>query len=228
MKQRKFSIDQSSPTEIRVYDETSGYDLLINTGNPICFRHLMFDVPHVLGPYISSRNGRRIFRVTGRDLGEYICFPKGKFPNLEGQCVEVGAGFGELIPYIAINNKGHSSKPIAIDPANYELMIEILKKSQELELSHGLLSKISSWITRGNIILDPSKVKLINLPLVQAIEQNPYLTGCADVVVDYMGARVQGHFYHGGGVAERLELSMLKPNGRIFPEYMAESYGSKP
>ncbi|MEK6900098.1 MAG: hypothetical protein AABX05_03155 [Nanoarchaeota archaeon] len=127
----------------------------------------------------------RTWIITTRDIGRYLNLPSMNInPSL--QYLEVGAGLGEFTPLVVRSNPRH--RPIVIDPANYPLMLKMLKSAYNRDLKEELKERIRILQERCEIILNPAKVNLINLTLEEALAQHPELEGIADVVVDNFGA----------------------------------------
>ena len=123
--------------------------------------------------------------ITSRDVEKYLNLPSMNINPLL-QYLEVGAGLGEFTPLVVRNNP--INKPIVIDPANYPLMLDLLRSAYKKNLKRELKERIGVLQERCETLLNPHKVNLINLTLEQALEQHPELNGIADVVVDNFGA----------------------------------------
>ena len=169
--------------------------------------------------------GNNTMLITGRDLSQYgrpVRRLKIK-PSL--QFVVVGAGMCEFIPSLVRRFSGRMKhKPIVIDPANYELMISMLKHARKYRLGERYDKKSENLIERCGIILDPKKVTLVNTTLGKALKDNPNLKGIADVVVDNCALEVYPLTEYSNGVTalfeepkhvKNIEKKLLKPRGRF-------------
>ena len=81
--------------------------------------------------YVLLRDGsfvlNKICFISHRDIFEY---PRElRKINTSFQYVEIGAGLGEFMTYLTSGLRKDSPKPIVIDPANYELLLEMLEFS---------------------------------------------------------------------------------------------------
>ncbi len=132
------------------------------------------------------------FYITNRSLSEYRSwerFPKDFIFDCNKQYVESGGGLSQLMS-ILTNNFNLKNRPIAIDPFNISLIIELL----ELGLENGLSFKktyrneIRVYLERANLLLDDTKVKFYNTTLSEAVDNNPELVHCADFLIDVAGA----------------------------------------
>ncbi len=133
--------------------------------------------------------------LSARSIADY----QRHFPGFQlkphKQYLEVGAGLGE--PLVALAKQAAASngampKPTAIDPVPYELVRDLFgcidERYAHLSGVQKLLHDIRELRSRCDILLDPSKVNLVRLPLEEAVQQHPQLRGSADVVVDLYGA----------------------------------------
>lgn len=135
-----------------------------------------------------------ILHITGRNLDEYEAHEKQTIVTFlddsRKQYLEVGAGLGELVPYLVRTfGKSLQKRPIIIDPVNYRVLGEMLRYSQDLELPERTRQKVNELLARIEIIENPLKVRLINTTLLNAVSKFPDLIGCADCVVDCAAAR---------------------------------------
>jgi hypothetical protein len=102
------------------------------------------------------------------------------------QVVEIGPGLGEFVPTVA---QSKMPMPIAIDVINYEdLLKEMTQYLPQIEDDKTAYEELTELIRRCKIMLDPSKVKLINFCLEDAIVRHPELIDSADILVDLLGA----------------------------------------
>ena len=154
--------------------------------------------------------------VTSRSLPHYdIVQPF--FPDPKKQYCEIGPGLGEYIPFLVKKFEKYSDaiKPIAIDLVNYD----VLQKLMNYAVNEGLTPSIKmekeliTLIERAEIITDPKKVRLINKPLGQALENYPELLGTVDDVVDNMAAVFHSKISEGRKMEdmENLVKSLYKP-----------------
>lgn len=150
--------------------------------------------------------------VTCRDIEHYksMCHPLPFDPNLK--YVEVGAGLGELTPYL-VKNLDLKHKPIVIDPVDYNVMLEMLSHALGDGLGEPYESRLHDLIDRCNIISDPRKVELVNTTLEDAVDSGLIQKGIADVTVDVCGAYLYGE-------RERTKslLRYLTKEGGIIPK----------
>ncbi|MEK6900097.1 MAG: hypothetical protein AABX05_03150 [Nanoarchaeota archaeon] len=150
--------------------------------------------------------------ITGRKISSYDQKVRELQIDPSLQYLEIGAGMGELTPHIVKHQP--LKKPIVIDPANYLLMMDMLKFAYQLHIDKQLKEKISILHKRCRVITDPDKVNLINGPLEEALSQHPELEGIADVVIDNYGAVL----YSGLWASQHqqtitLEKKLLKSDG---------------
>ena len=103
--------------------------------------------------------------------------------------IEIGAGLGEFIPYII--RTGIKTRPTVIDPANYELMLTMLlygaDEAQTRNLPEKLVARLRTYSERCALIIDRTKVNLINKTLIEAVRDHSELIYSGDVVVDHYG-----------------------------------------
>ncbi len=99
--------------------------------------------------------------------------------------VEVGTGLSGFIPDLSQITE---EPPIAIDPINYGVILDILLQTQKKELSTADNDTIATLIGRVRTYLDPKLVTLLNMTVEEACEKNPWLEGVADIVIDVAGA----------------------------------------
>ncbi len=135
-------------------------------------------------------------------------------PDPHKRYIEVGAGLGEFAPRI----RGI----VVIDPANYLLMLEMLK---EIKPDVGWLDRIrlAKLVRRCEAILDPARVTLINKTLQGAVENHPDLLESADVVVDNNGAfewgwieKFRSNGWRGFEEIMAAEQRLVKENGLLY------------
>jgi|GEM_PF-5785904 hypothetical protein len=123
--------------------------------------------------------------ITCRDMWEYVR-ALGNIPirrNLK--YVEIGTGVGALVPDIV--KTGVKSRPTVIDPADYGLMLAMLFEARDRLAGSRQVRYINELVERVEIILDPSKVVLVNQKLGEAYQSRPDLAESADVVIDNLG-----------------------------------------
>ncbi len=135
-------------------------------------------------------------------------------PRRSFQYVEIGAGLGEFIPTIA--RFSLKKRPIVIDPANYELMLEMfgqMEKYVELPSDQDELDKL---VRRAKIICDSSKVHLVNSTLGTALREHPELRGIGDVVIECYGPG----YWHTESTEPQdingLEQQLVKAGGTLY------------
>lgn len=155
--------------------------------------------------------------ITGRDLEEYDPTVRTLDFSKLIQIVEVGAGFGELIPHaLKVNPK--LPKPIVIDPVSYEPLLDLIRFAQETQLGRiprELHSKIEGYARRIEFYLS-AKVIHVKKPVEEAIAEIPELRGIADVVIDHWATR---YYKQDETNLEKL----LKTGGRILPPKGSEA-----
>ena len=193
---------------IEIYDRNLGYSLKMNLSDDYCLEH-----QRIFFTYSNNDTG---FLITARSINQY---PKDinsflSKPNL--QYIEVGCGLGEFLPLIIQKKKQTSSLPIAIDPANYELMRDMLKYALTLNETKVINSNIDVLIDRINLFLDVRSIILLNKPLENIIDNHPKLIHFADGVVDNFGPHLyQTKFKNLTTRIECLEMRLLKHNGKL-------------
>lgn len=133
--------------------------------------------------------------LSARTIADYQQFFSGFQLQPQKQYLEVGAGLGE--PLVALARQAAASqgalpKPIAIDPVAYELVRDLFGCMEDrygsLAGVRALIDPVRELRARCDVLLDPDMVRLIRLPLEEAVVKHPELQGCADVVVDLYGA----------------------------------------
>ena len=194
---------------IKITDKDSGYVLLMDDGkSPI------FNCP-------SPIYEKYYFAVTSRALSEY--YMKHPFnPNPEKQYCEVGPGLGEYIPFLVkqFEKYSHSIKPLAIDLVNYDILLEMMNFAVDegLTPSTEMEKELFTLIERAKIITNPKKVRLINKPLGQALEDYPESLGSVDELMDNMAAVFHSHISEGRKMQEMelLRDSLLKLELRAY------------
>jgi len=213
--------DKDFPDEIHYFkDRTSKYQMIYYPEA----KHTPFVF---LVPLVGEKNA---VTLTARDIERYHPDLKEIIadPCISLQYLEVGVGLGEPITKLGdINNK-----PIAIDPANYEIMAEILtalKSEINSKYEHVRLE----WLRRCEYMLS-DKVRLIGTTLGEAVKMEK-LWGIADVVVDNFGPT---HWTETEGIIKdlrkvgisskerivSLELNFLKQGGKLYSNEFSKPY----
>ncbi|PIN74829.1 hypothetical protein COV17_04550 [Candidatus Woesearchaeota archaeon CG10_big_fil_rev_8_21_14_0_10_36_11] len=126
------------------------------------------------------------------------------------QYLEVDCGLGAFIPSL-VQRKGHK-KPIVINPANFEILRDMLVYARNLDINKWVNNRLEILIRRADIIMDPNVVDFINLPLQEAVGKYPRILGVANVVVDNFGPG----YYHDNKESQpiaTLERKLLRSNG---------------
>ena len=163
--------------------------------------------------------------ITGRDLSEYDSkiqdLIAGLNPDL--QYVDVGAGVGEFVPFVASKSQRHL--PIVIDSVDYHTLRTLLEYAQTLDIPDRMKKKAMEMLQRCNTILNPKKVRLINMGLEKALEKVNDLFGIADVVVDNAGT---SHYADDFREIWKLEKKLLKPNGLLLSEVVKNNITYNP
>lgn len=147
--------------------------------------------------------------VTDRDLKNYDPDIKGFKINPDLLYLEVGPGLGEFIPRLVKEYK-LKQKIIAIEPSDFNIMRKMLTYAKSLPLKEKIKDRLDILIERCDIILDPSKVILINRTLNEAAESNTHIIGTADVLVDNFSATYYSKYREW---MIDLEYKFLKPDG---------------
>jgi len=160
--------------------------------------------------------------VYERDAQDYFNnFDKLKL-NPKLQYVDAGAGLAGLVPFLVAKfGQKLVSRPIIIDPVDYNLMSSMLRSAQELNLGTDIDKRLKELTQRTEIILDSEKVYLVNMTLGNAIREIPELKGTADVVIDFLGPSNYPSTEISGsepsadieGIVLEMERMLLKPDG---------------
>jgi hypothetical protein len=160
--------------------------------------------------------------VTGRDLvGE----PKKSYhQELEDiadfadlQVVEMGPGLGEFIPLLTEVAK---IKPIAIDPVNYNNLLELMEYARS-RVPEIIVGELDIFKQRAEIYLDSTKVWLVNTTLEEAVKDKR-LFEIADVFVDNFAS-----FYDtmSRGLQTQADMiKLIKEGGRCYCDYSPEVF----
>jgi hypothetical protein len=207
----KFEVTRSKDNiTMSVIDRTNGYSLnLLLSSAPLKFYNSTFD-------FFGEKEYNRGHYITARDMGEYDNEVKDLIIKPDLQYLEVGAGLGEFTPSIIRKFNGELLyRPIVIDPVNYDVMYSLIKFAKNLTNDNLMNVKLKELQDRCEIILDNTKVNLINLTLENALKTHPELVRVADVVVDNVGA---SHYMENHEYAWYLEKMLLKHNGFLFSE----------
>jgi len=128
--------------------------------------------------------------ITARTIGQY------RFTNFipedfekrykDLQIVEIGAGLAEFSPHMATIT---TKKPIVIDSADYKSIRQLLMTARQHETPAIQIPTVDMLLQRVNTLLDPTKITLYNMPLLEAYAKHKEeLRGVADVVLDVFGA----------------------------------------
>lgn len=206
---KKYQIKWSEDkTGLEILDETSRYKLSIElaTEERMRFYHLTF-------AWLCKNLETKKLYITGRKIEEYCeCVRNHKVDN-SMQYMEIGAGLGDFIPKLILESQGKLEKrPIVIDPANYQVMQQMLEESLNFTLPGYIQNRLSTLKKNCEIIRDPSRVNLINNDLRYALMNHPELAGRADIIVDNAGALF---YMHPNTCPESLERKLLKSNGSL-------------
>lgn len=208
-------IEEQAEPEISWMSDSRGYTLTIKKRNALS-RSIYFTY---------QSNGEEIL-VTGRRIQDYErpIREMPLFPNR--QYVEVGAGLGEFVPHLLRTVKDLAHKPIVIDPADYSLMHDMLSEAAESsDIDPITRNKLYVMRDRARTILDRSRVRLVNKTLLRALDEDPDLKGCADVVIDNFGASIypnsewpvsEEYFVANGFFLGEMEKQLLRPGGLHF------------
>lgn len=205
------------PHGVRISNFSPDYTLKIEFNQPN-------GVLTFLDVHFVHRIGPELVAISERDIKQYFdYFKELKTINPKFQYLEVGAGLGGFIPFLAVEwNQRLASIPIVIDPADYRLMAHMLRYAKQLNLGADVDKRLNELIQRAEIILDPKKVYLVNRTLGEAIRSMPELQGVADVVIDLLGpvnypsTEFSGSTAHTADIESlvlEMEKVLLKPNG---------------
>lgn len=156
-------------------------------GSP--YKLVVSDTPEVKDQHVLFEIGKNRY-VTGRSLKDLMEYVGGMpfDPNLH--YIEVGAGLSELLPLLS----GKRPQTI-IDPADYDVMEELLTEAKENVSVYPHLAKyrdtLEAFLERCRIIRDPKRIQLINMTLERALAEpsvRPLIVEQGDVVLDLHGA----------------------------------------
>ncbi|MDO8661073.1 MAG: hypothetical protein Q7K43_04235 [Candidatus Woesearchaeota archaeon] len=148
--------------------------------------------------------------ISARDSEDYLELnPEQILPG--NTLIEVGAGLGGMVSKALERN----AFVTVIDPANYELMQDMLAHAIEQPRVSSIMKRIQIVKERCELALS-DRVRLLNKPLLEVLEQNPELCGTADIVVDHMAAVFYARKL--GCVSQVLaaEQALLKPEGTLY------------
>ncbi|MDP2924737.1 MAG: hypothetical protein Q8N99_00025 [Nanoarchaeota archaeon] len=202
---------------LKFLDKDSGYTLNIHQdirSENLAFQHISFDVED------NFKFPNNSMWITGRNLIDYDPKVIELILNPELQYIDVGAGIGEFIPRLVRTFDSRLiHKPIIIEPADYELMLDMLDYSKRFLNERALSDRVNELIDRINIILNSNKVTLINKSLENAVKEQELL-GIADVIIDNAGA---SHYANDFKYIWDLEKKLLKPNGILLSEVVKSS-----
>ena len=201
----------------RITDVKHRYSLIIpNSPNSSELGDIYFYIPSfcVIDKHTS-------IPITARGLKDYPIQKNKINPKL--QYLDIGAGYAEFTPYLTSLNP--TKKPIVIEPANLDLTGRLLLFAKSNLCDKDQLSKIERLIQRHNILIDSSKVRLINHTLGKAIKEFPDLREIADRVLDRAGPlvyleteMVMGEQFSHLPLKQRvleMELYLLKDGGEL-------------
>jgi len=105
--------------------------------------------------------------------------------------VEVGCGLGEFIHYLS--KRENAPPSIAIDLADYNILEKMLNYASELENFQPVINRITVFQNRITELKTNSKIRFLNMPLSQVLEQHPEMINSADIVIDHGGAIFYPH-----------------------------------
>lgn len=188
---------------LKLYHPDSDYTLLYRSnpffsfnGNPF-----LFEPPAIKG---------KQFCVSASTLNHYPEEIRDINPNF--QYVNIGAGLDEFTEKLGAANL--SQKPVVIDPANYELMAEMLTY---LSTHTGEFDKSEAnrLVQLCNLLLLGTSIRLINSTLGEAIKNHPEILDVGDIVIDIGGPQVY-HQTEGSSPIIELEGRLVKERGRIY------------
>ncbi|RME55309.1 hypothetical protein D6777_01080 [Candidatus Woesearchaeota archaeon] len=148
-----------------------------------------------------KHNKRGYFAITARDLGDYHPDIRLLAINPGLTYAEIGPGLGEFLI--------HASKKanvVAIDPADYNLMKDILNFSLTLNLKDVYKNLINKMLARCNFYLS---INLYNVNVEDVSTRFPELAHSIDVVVENFGPG----YYFGRENISYHEKMLLKEGG---------------
>ena len=218
MNTEKYQIEKKNDNWIILHSLKWNYSLHYrgHVINPLSGKHFHFSVKEESKPH---------FDISGRDLkaetkraGYYPTLSEiVKRPDLNAQYIEVAAGLGEFIPTLARNGRLRN-KPTVIDPANYDLIAEMLDYFNNKIAPPEYKNQIDELIERCDLILDSKQVTLFNKTLYETLCWHSNLFNYADVVVDNYGPTFWPEMEPNLDRMNirSLELSMLKLGGRLY------------
>lgn len=213
----EFSFEKFQEDNVIIYSN-HGYKLHYcgNIEKPTTDMHFHFSV--------KTNNGTK-FDISGRNLEsktKYGGYQQplveiSKKPKKNLQYIEIGAGLGEFVPKITKENN-LNYKPMIIDPANYNLLGDMLIYFQNKFQCNKHEEELSELIERCDIISDSSKVILFNKTLSQTLKYHQNLSEKGDIVIDNYGPS----FWEGMeknlnlNQVDKLELKLVRPNGSLY------------
>ncbi len=137
-------------------------------------------------------------QTTARNLDDYEKLMPGVLKACENpsfSIVEIGAGLGELIPFLAERQPAPSLT--VIDPADYTHMLgmieEAIVRADEMELSEAVQQRLAELRRRCLLYMDATRVRLLNMPLSWALEEVPSIHQEFNVIVDCCGSALYSH-----------------------------------
>lgn len=145
-----------------------------------------------LGPH--SKNLDFLY-ITSRSIDLYPDLLRTRNYQREEQIIEIGAGLGGLIPFVAEKQyRNNGLRPIIIDPIDYSKIKTMLEKNLDSKKFLEQKKYIEVMIERCNSLEDSSKVRHIMKPFPKALEEDSSLEGIADIVVDQFAS---AHYLEG-------------------------------
>lgn len=209
-----------TPHGVKVHNLSLDYTLEIEFDRPDGVLLTFLDVH-----FFHRTGGHEPILISERDLKQYFdYFSDLKIINPKFKYLEIGAGLGGFIPFLALEwSQRLESKPIVIDPADYRLMAHMLRYAKELRLGADIDKRLDELIQRAEIILDPEKVYLVNMALGEAIRSMPELQSVADVVIDLLGpvnypwTEISASTAYQADIENivlKMEKTLLKPHGK--------------
>ncbi|MBI2665970.1 hypothetical protein HYX12_05080 [Candidatus Woesearchaeota archaeon] len=192
---------------------------LSNTECIIKLHSSLFDYTLLYSPYLfvtfngspflfepPTIHGKR-FCISASTLRHYPGGLREIDPNL--QYINVGAGLDEFTEKLGASSL--LKTPVVIDPANYELMAEMLGYLRS-HVSERDRIKVDGLVHLCQVILEGRSIQLINSTLGEAIKQSPELFNFADKLVDIGGPQAYPETEGSTSVLE-LEGKLVKEGG---------------
>ncbi len=156
-------------------------------GSP--YKLVVSDTPEVNDQHVLFKIGKNRY-VTGRSISELLAHIAFMPLDSELHYIEIGTGLSQLLPALS-----STRRQTIIDPADYDVMEELLTEAKENVSVYPHLAKyrdtLEAFLERCRIIRDPKRIQLINMTLERALAEpsvRPLIVEQGDVVLDLHGA----------------------------------------